>query len=138
MIARYQSLLGHIHEKTPHSQIYLASIIGMPTTPSFASCSVAFNSRLPALVDEWAQKGMDIVYVPMYEQSGVCVGPNNPGWKPDQKPLEGLCCSAKVHRIGLRSSMHGHTLYTYMQLCRGIHQCTHIHSCKRIYTHANT
>ena len=125
-MSRYQSLLGHIHEKTPHSQIYLASIIGMPTTPSFASCSLAFNSRLPALVDEWAQKGMDIVYVPMYEQSGVCVGPNNPGWKPEQKPLEGLCCSAKVHPTSyLCIRLHG---YAYALARAHTHTLTHAHA----------
>ena len=36
---------------------------------------------------------MDVNYAPMFEESGVCVGPD----PTKAKPLSGLCCSFEVH-----------------------------------------
>ena len=90
MIERMGSLLTKV-SLVPHAQVYLASIIGMPLEPSWITCQAAFNARLPALAKAWVAKGMDITYVPMAENSGVCVGPDN---KP---PSGGLCSSFEVH-----------------------------------------
>ena len=35
---------------------------------------------------------------PVYEWSGVCVGPNSPRWENATGPaLQGLCCKSMVH-----------------------------------------
>jgi hypothetical protein len=102
MVARMVSLLANVMQLAPRAEVFLASVMfGMSLLPP-ADISrarrVAFNAQLPrGMVKEWGSKGLDITYVPMYEQSGVCVGPLSPGWSHIDHELEDLCCAAHVH-----------------------------------------
>ena len=98
MVARMQSLLGHVYQATPQAHVFLASIIGMPSHKEWVNCSKTFNKLLPAMAAQWVSKGMKVVYVPMYEWSEVCVGPLS-ARRPELKTaaLEGLCAAGMVH-----------------------------------------
>lgn len=99
MAERMESLLGHIFEAAPQAHVFLASIIGMPQNRAWVNCSTRYNALLPGMTDRWAaEKGMNIVYVPMYEQSEICTGPDSPRWDNISGPaLERLCCKSMVH-----------------------------------------
>jgi lysophospholipase L1-like esterase len=93
MLQRLDSLLSKLHAGAPSAVTYLASIIGFPLEPDWITCNHAYNEQLPSVVSAWRAKDMDIRYVPMEEDSGVCVGPD-----PDHtKPLSGYCCDFEVH-----------------------------------------
>lgn len=87
LISRANSLLTHLLERVPKARIYVASMIGFPGK---ADCADTFNAALPGMVDSYKAKGMQAVYVPMQEWSGVCVGNKT-------SPISGLCCSGQVH-----------------------------------------
>ena len=99
MVARMQSLLGHVYEAAPKARVFLASIIGMPQKPAWVNCSTDFNAVLPNMAKQWNAKGMNIVYTPMYEWSGVCVSQFAHRPATGKTPaLKGLCCSGDVVR----------------------------------------
>eukprot|EP00041_Stephanoeca_diplocostata_P009625 m.149534 g.149534 ORF g.149534 m.149534 type:complete len:262 (-) comp17820_c0_seq1:361-1146(-) len=85
--ARAISLLNHILAAVPTAKTFIASMIGFPAK---AACADTFNAKLPSIVDTFKQRGMKIVYTPMQEWSGVCVGNATAA-------LSGLCCSGQVH-----------------------------------------
>ena len=87
MQQRLESLLGHLFTKVPEAKVFLASLIGFPRK---AGCVEAFNAGLPSTVAAHRHKGQKVVYVPMHEQSGVCIGNTS-------DPIVGLCCGHMIH-----------------------------------------
>jgi len=73
--------------QVPKAKVFIASMIGFPAK---ALCADTFNKALPVIVAGYKTAGMDIVYTPMQEWSGVCIGNKT-------DPLSGLCCSGQVH-----------------------------------------
>jgi len=85
--SRMNSLLRHVFASVPQAHVFVASMIGFPGE---AVCAAAVNALLPPAIASLKTAGMKVVYVPMQEQSGICVANMT-------DPLSGLCCSGRVH-----------------------------------------
>ena len=66
-------LLGHIFQATPKTQVFVADVIGTNHIINpWSQCILDFNKLIPGTIENMKTKGMQVYFVPMYNQTGIC------------------------------------------------------------------
>ena len=70
MTADMNSLLNHTFLASPRSHVFLADTIA--TGNPWNTCIVAWDAVVPSIVAQWKAQGMNITFVPMYNEVKMC------------------------------------------------------------------